>query len=180
VIGAVAGVFGIAGGQIVHGLLGSGYGSTVGSELGRLVVVLTPWMLASVGVAVAFPLMFVAEKGRILPIVAGVALTVHVPLALLGQVAGGLDGLEVALAVTTAGMLVAMLVFLDALRLVSKGLLVAAGTVAVVGAISFVPAGVLLGRAGAAALGLGVYLVVLALIRPTGLRGAWRYLHQLG
>jgi hypothetical protein len=77
-------------------------------------------------------------------------------------------------------MLVAMLVFLGALRLVSKGLLVAAGTVAVVGAISFVPAGVLLGRAGAAALGLGVYLVVLALIRPTGLRGAWRYLHQLG
>jgi hypothetical protein len=180
VIGAVAGVFGIAGGQIVHGLLGSGYGATVGSELGRLVVVLTPWMLASVGVSVAFPLMFVAEKGRILPVVAGLALAVHVPLALLGQIVGGLDGLEVALALTTTGMLVAMLVFLDALRRVSSGLLAAAATVSAVGAISFVPVGVLLGRWGAAACGLALYLAVLALIRPTGLRGAWRYLHQLG
>jgi hypothetical protein len=180
VIGAVAGVFGLAGGQIVHGVLGSGYGATVGSELGRLVVVLTPWMLASVGVSVAFPLMFVAERGRALPVIAGVALAAHVPLALLGQVAGGLDGLEVALAVTTAGMLVAMLVFLDALRPVSRGLLVAAATVAAVAAVTFAPAGVVLGRSGAAACGLALYLVVLALIRPPGLRGAWRYLHQLG
>jgi len=180
VIGAVAGVFGLAGGQIVHGLLGSGYGATVGSELGRLVVVLTPWMLASVGVAVAFPLMFVAEKGRILPVVAGVALAVHVPVAVLGQVTGGLDGLEVALALTTAGMLVVMLLYLEALPLVTRGLLVAAATVVGVAAVTFGPAGVLLGRAGAAACGLALYLVVLGLVRPTGLRGAWRYLHSLG
>src|SRR5262249_29065491 len=144
VIGAVAGVFGIAGGQIVHGLLGSGYGATVGSELGRLVVVLTPWMLASVGVAVAFPLIFVARRGRALPVIAGVAVAAHVPLALVGQVVGGLDGLEVALAVTTGGMLVAMLVLLDALRRVSRGLLVAAATVGVIAVIAFVPFGVLL------------------------------------
>ena len=180
VIGAVAGVFGLAGGQIVHAVFGDQYGATVGSELGRLVAVLTPWMLVSVGVSVAFPLMFVARKERILPAVAVIALCAHAPVALVGQLLGGLDGLAIALAVTTTAMLLAMLMFLDALSTVSRGLFVAAATVATAAAVTFLPAAVLLDRVGAAACGLVLYAAVLALIRPPGLRGAWRYLHQLG
>ena len=66
-IGAAAGVFGLAGQQIVRGLFGSSYGAKVGTELGRLVVFFSPWAVASVGVSVAFPLMFVSRRTRRLP-----------------------------------------------------------------------------------------------------------------
>ena len=43
----------------------------------------------------------------------------------------------------------------------------------------FVPAGALLGPAGAAAAGLVLSAAVLALVRPVGLRSAWHYLREL-
>ena len=43
-------------------MLGNAYGGDVGRELGHLVVYLSPWMVAWVGFAVTFPLVFVAEK----------------------------------------------------------------------------------------------------------------------
>ena len=55
VIGAAAGVFALAGGQIAQALLGSSYASDVGDELGRLVVVLSLWAVVSVGVSVDVP-----------------------------------------------------------------------------------------------------------------------------
>ncbi len=63
VIGAAAGVFALAGGQIAQALLGSSYSSDVGAELGRLVVVFSLWAVVSVGVSVTFPLVFVAGHG---------------------------------------------------------------------------------------------------------------------
>src|SRR3970282_946203 len=52
-IGAAAGVFALAGGDVIEAVLGGAYGGGVGEEVGRLVVVLSPWMIASVGVNVA-------------------------------------------------------------------------------------------------------------------------------
>jgi len=164
----------------VRGILGEDYGATVGSELGRLVAILAPWAIASVGVSVAFPLVFVVERARALPLIAVVALLAQVPLALLGQSLGGLDGLELALAATTLGILVALLAVLDAVRVAARGLAIAALTVAVVALVAFVPPAFLFSRVGAALCGLLLYAALLAAIRPRGLRVAWRYLHQLG
>ena len=96
-IGAAVGVFGLAGGQIVHGLFGSSYGADVGSDLGRLVVVFAPFAFASAGISVTYPLLFVAGTGRRLPLLAAAAVSVHIPLAILGQVLAGPHGLALAL-----------------------------------------------------------------------------------
>ncbi len=45
---AAAGVFALAGETVVRRVLGSSYGGGTGAELGRLVVYLVPWMVASV------------------------------------------------------------------------------------------------------------------------------------
>src|SRR5207245_2033768 len=63
-IGAVAGIFALAGGNVVEAVLGGAYGSGVGTEVGRLVVVFSPWIVAAVGVTVTFPLAFVSGRTR--------------------------------------------------------------------------------------------------------------------
>ena len=63
------------------------------------------WAVAAVGVSVTFPLVFVARRARRLPLIAVGAVVLQVAVASLGQVAGGLDGLALALAVTTAVVL---------------------------------------------------------------------------
>ena len=180
VMAGAAGVFGIAGERIMHVVLGANYGSNVGAELGRLIVVLAPWVLASVGVSVAFPLIFVVDRGRLLPLIAVCAVAIHVPLAFLGQVAGGLDGLEVALAVTTLGLLAALLAVLHALRDTAKGLAGASLTAAAVAAVAFVPPALLLTALLQLRRVSPSTSVLVAAIRPRGLVTAWRYLHQLG
>ena len=109
VIGASAGVFGLAGGTIIHHLLGSGYKASVGAALGRLVVVFSLWAVVSVGVSLTFPLLFVTGAGRRLPLLAVLTIVVQVPLAVIGQVTLGLDGLSLALAATTAFVLAGLL-----------------------------------------------------------------------
>jgi hypothetical protein len=45
--------------------------------------------------------------------------------------------------------------------------------------VGFVPAGALLGPAGAALGGLALSAAALAVVRPVGLRTAWHYLREL-
>ena len=52
-IAAAAAVFALVGEPLVRRVLGSSYGGSTGVELGRLVVYLSPWMVASVAVTVA-------------------------------------------------------------------------------------------------------------------------------
>src|SRR5581483_11634152 len=59
IVAAAAGVFALAGEHVARWALGSSYGGGTGSQLGRLVVYLAPWMVVSVAVSVAFPLLFV-------------------------------------------------------------------------------------------------------------------------
>ena len=178
-VGATAGVFELAGEPIVRSVLGGAYGDDVGEELGRLVLALAPWAVASVALAVTFPLVFVAGRTRRLPLVALVSLAIHVPLAWAAGEIAGLEGLALALAITTAFVLCWLLHMLGALGEAARGLLVAAGTVALFAAVAFVPVGIALTAGVAAAVGLLVYVALVAVVRPRGLLDAWRYLRAL-
>ncbi len=77
-VAAAAGFFALAGEAVVKHVLGSSYAGGTGAELGRLVVYLAPWMVASVAVTVAYPLLFVQGRARWLPALAVLALLLHV------------------------------------------------------------------------------------------------------
>ncbi len=179
VIGAVAGVFGVAGGRIAGASLGSSYSSDIGDELGRLVVVLSPWAVVSVGVSVTFPLVFVAGRARQLPWIAVGALALQVPLAwMLGRVIG-LDGLALSLAVSTGAVLTALLVVLRALGVTMQALVPAVASVAAIACVAFVPADLVLPSSAAAVVGLVVYALLIVVLCGAPSRAAWRYLRAL-
>jgi peptidoglycan biosynthesis protein MviN/MurJ (putative lipid II flippase) len=178
-IGACAGVFGLAGGRIVHALLGAAYGARVGSQLGLLVVVLSFWAITSVAFSVTFPLMFIAGKSRRLSLLAIAALIGHVPVALVAALLGGLEGLAIALALTTSLVVALMLFELRALRSAVRGFGIATLTIGATAAAAFVLPRLVLGPLSAAAVGCALYVGVLIVARPKGLIEAWRYLHQL-
>ena len=179
VIGAAVGAFALAGGGIVEGVLGDAYGGDVGQEVARLVVVLSPWMIASVGVNVAFPLAFVAERLRPLPWIGAAALVLQVLLAWAFAGLLDLDGLAIALTLSTFLVLLALLKELDALFDGVRGVAVAAATIAVFAVVAFLPAGLVLGSVPGAMVGLAAYVALMALVRPRGLRASWAYLRTL-
>jgi hypothetical protein len=178
-IGAVAGIFALAGERIAAAVLGAGYESRVGTELSRLVVVLAAWMVVSVVFAVTFPVLFVEKHGKRLPPLALAVVFVHIGLAFALRAVAGLDGLAIALALTTALGVVAMLTFLRTLSQTVAGLLPAVLVVGALAALSFGVADLVLDRVPAAAAGLGGYAALLALARPRGLRRSWHYLRAL-
>ena len=179
VVGAAAGTFALAGGEVVKAVLGDAYGNEIGSELGRLVVVLSPWMIAAIGVAVTFPLAFVADRTRGLPWIALAALALQVPLAWAGASWLELEGLALALAVTTVLILVALLTELRALAGTARELFAAAVVVAALTVAAFFPAALVFGPMTSAMVGLVSYVVLFAVVRPRGLRASWSYLRAL-
>jgi hypothetical protein len=178
-IGAAAGVFALAGADVVEAVLGDAYGGGVGEEVGRLVVVLGAWMVASVGVNVAFPLLFVVGRMRALPWIGVLALAVQVPLAWASGELLELDGLAISLALSTLLVLVLLLRELGALRDAARGLATAALVVGVLTVVAFFPPAVVLAPAFGAVAGLILYCVLLALSRPRGLTASWAYLRAL-
>jgi hypothetical protein len=181
VVAAAAGVFALAGEPLVEAALGNAYGGDVGSELGRLVVYLGPWMVVAIGVSVTFPLLFVAERARLLPALAVAAVLAHAAVTWAAASLAGLEGIAVAIAVTTAGVLAALLAALSggSLRRVSLGLLAAALTLGLPAAVLFATAAAVLGPIPGALLGLAAYVAALVLVRPHGLREAWAYVRAL-
>ena len=179
-VAATAGVFALAGEQLLSAVLGDSYMNRVGEELGRLVAAFSPWMVAMIGFSVALPVVFVAERTERLGRFAALVLGISVPLAALGQVIGGLSGLALALAVTTVIALGGILHALSAARETLRGLGRAAGLVLVFASVAFVPAGLLLPPLAAALAGLAVFAVLVAVARPRGLHASWRYLRALG
>ena len=178
-IGAAAGVFALAGANLVEALLGGAYAGEVGAEVGSVVVAFAPWMVASVGVNVTFPLAFVVERVRALPLIGAVALVVEVPLAWLGVELADLDGLAITLAISTFLVFAALLVELGALEPGVRGILLAAGVVASVSIAAFVLPALFLPSIGAAVTGVVAYAALVALVRPRGLRASWSYLRAL-
>ena len=179
VIGGSVGAFAVAGGKIVESLLGDAYGGDIGEEVSRLVVVLAPWMVASVGVNVSFPLAFVAGRLRKLPMIGACALALQVALAWIGSELLQLDGLAVALTLSTLLVLAALLGELGALDAGLRGILRAAAAVAAVALVAFVPANLLLGAVPAAIVGVVLYAVLVVAWRPRGLTESWGYLRAL-
>jgi len=180
IIGAAAGVFALAGGKVVGAVLGHSYAGDVGAELGRLVVVLSPWTIAAVGVAVSFPLCFVVGRTRALPWVALGALALQVPLAWAGERLLHLDGLAASIAITTFAILAVLLAELHVLAAAFRGLLVAGAVVGAICVLAFALPALGLAPLEAAAVGIVVYCGALGVLRPRGLQASWRYLRALG
>jgi hypothetical protein len=179
IVAGAAGVLALAGERIAKLALGSSYGGTTGSELGRLVAYLSPWMVASVAFSVAFPLLFVLGRTRWLPLIAVAALGLQVVVEWAARAAYGLAGIAGGMAVTTAAVLVVLLVILQALREAARGIVVAAAVCGLTAAAAFAAAWAVVGPIPAAVLGFVIYAGALALWRPAGLRASWAYLHGL-
>jgi hypothetical protein len=178
-VGAAAGIFAVAGSSLVGAVLGDSYLADVGEELGRLIALLSPWMVFAIGFSVTLPLLFVQGRTQGLLLVAFGLVALHVPIAWLGQVLGGLAGLSLALAVTTAFAVAVMLHRLHAATPALSGLARAAVGVGALACVAFGLPGLALAAGPAAAVGLVLYAGALALILPAGLRGSWRYLRSL-
>jgi hypothetical protein len=178
--GATAGIFATAGPSIVDRVLGSDYGGGAGDELARVVVALVPWMIVTIAVSLVFPLVFVESHGGRLFVIGALMVGAQVPLALAGQALAGLTGIAIALALSTAVGLAGMLNLVGATELTLRGLFPVLGVVGAITAVAFVPVGLLLPGVAAGLLGAAIYAVLFLVIRPSGLTGAWRYLHRLG
>jgi hypothetical protein len=178
-VGAAAGVFALAGEGVVRRVLGSSYGGGTGAELGRLVVYLVPWMIASVALTVAYPLVFVKGRGRWLPLLALGALLAQVLVEWGARAAFGLAGVAGGLALTTALVLALLLASLGALVRVAAGVATAAFACGGLALLAFGLPRVVAGPIAAAIVGLVLYITVLALWRPSGLRHAWAYVRTL-
>jgi len=178
-IAAAAGVFALAGAVVARHVLGSKYGGSTGAELSRLVVYLSPWMVASVALTIAYPLLFVRGRARWLPPLAVVAVLLHVPIEWAGKSAFGLGGIAAGMAVTTSLVLMVMLARLRALDATVRGVVVSAAICGALAAVAFGVPRAVLGPVGAASLGLAVYVVALGVWRPAGLRHAWAYVRTL-
>jgi len=181
IVGAV-GVFGVVGAGLASAVLGDAYSGEAGAELARLVVFFGPWMIASVALTVAFPLLFVAERAAVLVPLAVALPLVQVPLAWALEEAWGLDGLALALALTTFLALAVLMAGISrrTLTLASAGLGRLAVVVASVAAVAFAVPAAVLGDVAAAIVGLVLYAALLALVLPLGLRDAWVYVRALG
>lgn len=178
-IAAAAGVFAVAGAFLTRHVLGPQYGGATGTELSRLVVYLAPWTVASVALTIAYPLLFVRGRARWLPVLAGVAILVHVPLEWGLRAAFGLGGIAAGMAVTTAIVLAVLLVWLRAVQMTTRGVVAAAVICGAIAAVTFGVPGALFGAVAAAVVGVVLYVLVLGLWRPSGLRQAWAYVHGL-
>jgi O-antigen/teichoic acid export membrane protein len=180
-VGAAAGLVALVGGRVVTALLGSAYSGNVGDELGRLVVYLSPWMVASAAFSITYPLMFVMHRTRLLLPIAVGALLVDVPISIVGRSLWGLTGVTVALGLTTLLLVLALMASLSvrmltltALGLARLSLLVGAAT-----ALAFGGASLVLSAVPAAAAGLALYALLLIAMRELGLSQAWQYVRAL-
>ncbi|MGH3127867.1 MAG: hypothetical protein ACRDPX_08105, partial [Gaiellaceae bacterium] len=179
VVGAAVGALALVGADLVEGVLGDAYGAEVGDEVARLIVVLSAWIVAAVGVNVTFPLAFVAGRLRALPWIGLAALAAQLLLAWIGVELFDLDGLAISLAVSTFIVLAALLAQLDAASVGLRGVAVAAGVVAGLTSAAFLPPGLVTRGALGALVGLVFYCVLVAVVRPRGLTASWSYLRAL-
>ena len=181
VIAPAAGVFALAGEDITAAVLGDAYSGDVGAELGRLVVSFAPWTVAAVAFSLAFPLLYVLERSRVLVPLALGALVVHLPVSLALRELWGAVGLALALALTTFALLAALLAALSrpALAIAAGGVGRVALVAAAAAALAFAVAWLMPIGAVAALAGLLLYGALLAGVRPRGLGEAWAYVRAL-
>jgi hypothetical protein len=180
-VGAAAGLVALVGGRVVTAVLGDAFSGNVGDELGRLVVYLSPWMVANAAFSITYPLIFVMRRTRLLIPLALASVVADIPISIAGRAWWGLTGVTFALGVATllltlglmAALSVRMLV-LTVVGLVRLSLLVGAAT-----ALAFGGASLVLSAVPAAAAGLALYALLLLGMRELGLAQAWQYVRAL-
>ena len=181
-VAGAAGFFALAGERVARIVLGSSYGGSTGAELGRLVAYLAPWMVASIALSVAFPLLFVRGRAAWLPLLAaGRARRSTSSSSGRGRAWLGLAGIAAGMAVTTFAILAVLLLRArGAAGRPLRGLLARrAPPAGCRRSCCFGGARLLVGAVPAAAIGLVLYAGALALWRPPGLAAAWGYLRRL-
>ncbi|MBA3475329.1 MAG: hypothetical protein H0T10_01060, partial [Actinobacteria bacterium] len=171
-VAAAAGVFALVGDGIIRAALGPDYAGEAGEEIGRVIVLLGPWMAASIGVTLTFPILFVARRERPLPLLAAAALLIHGLVAWAAVKAFGLDGAALALTLST------LLVFAVVLLLISPQVLTQSSRGLALGALLtgglalavFAAADAILPATAAAALGAALFAALLLATRRLGLQ----------
>jgi hypothetical protein len=180
-VGAAAGLVALIGGRVVTAALGDAYSGSVGDELGRLVVFLSPWMVANAAFSITYPLLFVMHRTRLLLPLAVATVLVDIPISIGGRTLWGLTGVTVALGVSTLILVLGLMASLAPRMLVVAvaGLGRLSLLVAAASAFAFGGASLLLGAIPAAAAGLALYAVLLVAMRELGLAQAWHYVRAL-
>jgi O-antigen/teichoic acid export membrane protein len=181
IVGAASGIVAVIGGRFITWALGADYAGHVGHELGRLVVYLAPWMVASAAFSIVYPLLFVMHRTRLLVPLAAAAVLADVPISIAGRAWGGLTGVAIALGISTLLLVFGLMAALGsrALVLSVSGLARLSLAVVAAAALAFGGASLLLTAIPAAFLGLGVYTAILLAIRELGLSDAWHYVRAL-
>ncbi len=181
IVGAAAGVFALVGGRIVQFVLGDQYRGEVGRQVGQLVVYLSPWMVAWVGFAVTFPLVFVAGRRKTLVPLALLGFGVCIPLGLGLRAAWGLAGIAIAIGLATLVISLGLMAALSAetLAIAALGLGRLALAVGAASALAFGTLSLALSPVPAAALGTLVYALLIVSMRSLGLSEAWVYVRGL-
>jgi peptidoglycan biosynthesis protein MviN/MurJ (putative lipid II flippase) len=181
IVGAASGVVAVVGGRFITWALGSDYSGHVGEELGRLVVYLAPWMVASAAFSIVYPLLFVMHRTRLLLPLAAAAILADIPISLVARAWGGLDGVALALGIST------LLLDLGLMALLGRRVLVRAAfglarlslVVLAAAALAFGGASLLLAAIPAAVIGVVLYSLILLASRQLGLAAAWHYVRAL-
>jgi O-antigen/teichoic acid export membrane protein len=181
VVAAAAGVFALAGETVVRRVLGSSYAGGTGAELGRLVVYLAPWMVASAAFSIVYPLLFVMHRTRFLVPLAAAAVLLDVPISIAARAWGGLTGVAVALGISTLLLVLGLMAALGSRVLVPSAIGLARLSLVVLAAaaLAFGGASLLLAAVPAAVLGVVLYTAILVVIRELGLAEAWQYVRAL-
>jgi hypothetical protein len=180
-VGAAAGVFALVGGRIVGAVLGDEYKGQVGRELGHLVVYLSPWMVGWVGFAVAYPLVFVAGRKKVMPPLALAGFGLCIPLGLALRAAWGLPGIAIAVGIATLAIALGLMcaISVRSLAIAAVGLARLALAVGGAAALAFGGLSLALTPVAAAALGVVAYAAVILALRSLGLSEAWSYVRGL-
>jgi O-antigen/teichoic acid export membrane protein len=180
-VGAAAGVFALVGGKIIHLVLGDQYGGQVGRDLGRLVVYLSPWMIAWVGFVVTYPLVFVADRRRYLVPVGVTGFLAMIPLGLALRSLWGLPGIAVAVGISTLVIALGLMWAVDrrTLAIAVLGVLRLSLALGAASALAFGALSLALSPLPAALLGVVVYGLIVVSMRSLGLADAWTYIRGL-
>jgi O-antigen/teichoic acid export membrane protein len=180
-VGAAAGLVALLGGRVITAVLGDAYAGDVGEELGRLVVYLSPWMVANAAFSITYPIMFVMHRTRLLIPIAVGAVLVDIPISIVGRELWGLTGVTVALGVSTLLLVLGLMASLSPRMLVLS--VVGLGRLSIVvgaaTALAFGGASLVFSAVPAAAAGLALYALLLIALRELGLTEAWQYVRAL-
>jgi O-antigen/teichoic acid export membrane protein len=180
-VGAAAGLVALLGGRVITAVLGDAYAGDVGEELGRLVVYLSPWMIASAAFSITYPLMFVMHRTRLLIPIAVGAVVVDIPISIAMRDWWELTGVTVALGISTLLLVLGLMASLSPRMLVASvaGLGRLSVVVGAATALAFGGASLVFSAVPAAAAGLALYALLLVAVRELGLTEAWQYVRAL-